>query len=665
MSEPFDVIPYNVSHFLYSAVLRLTICQDIKGDWKRLGAGSFGNVYKGQPIGAAFNTTSGLTFIQGSYLGIDVAIKEVLPSNEYDVAKYFEREWRLMKECRHPNICLFIGLSRAPDPDNRIFIITEYIENGNVRLYIHDKMKPFPWRLRLSFATDVTRALAYLHARKCIHRDLKGENLLVTSNGRIKVTDFGFARIAARNEEESKRLTFCGTDSYMSPEILLGDEFDLPTDVFSLGIIFCEIAARKLADDTHFKRHPPDFGIDVDEVRKRASPDCPPDFVNLCLDCLSTDPMKRPTTRIILERLQQIEQDVLLRPEEGENVHVGSIKFMSGAKRPSVAPRIPSFGMGVGKDIRTNGEENTSSRSCNSSSEEDSDEELIEALSKIGINPDSHWSGDSTTSGAPLLDTPVTPAKNDTSSFLQQYSTTVVRSHVTNVPSSLSSVLTIKPSPDPNVTPAPVLPPSDTPSPADSSQSYLAMNDASTFSIATMDTYHTAPGSAISSALATEGGSTIRTIGSNGSIVGATSIGSRSGGGMHRFTSIKPGTKPRKLPAGSGAAQSGFQVPRAGGGGAKGTGEQGLAASTSASAIGGFAWNPLDLFFSSGLLMAKCDVCFKRLGWRPVMACDDCGMKYVSSHLGFLSFVEWFFDLMMLSLGHMRNAQTWHRRTVG
>ncbi|KAJ3564015.1 hypothetical protein NP233_g8565 [Leucocoprinus birnbaumii] len=592
MSEPFDVIPFS----------------DIKGDWKKLGAGSFGNVYK------------------GSYLGIDVAIKEVLPSNEYDVAKYFEREWRLMKECRHPNICLFIGLSRAPDPDNRIFIVSEYIENGNVRLYIHDKTKPFPWRLRLSFAIDVTRALAYLHARKCIHRDLKGENLLVTSNGRIKVTDFGFARIAARNEEESKRLTFCGTDSYMSPEILLGDEFDLPTDVFSLGIIFCEIAARKLADDTHFKRHSPEFGIDVAEVRERANSDCPPDFLSLCLECLNTDPSKRPTTRTILERLRAIEEDVLLRPEEGEDVHVGSIKFMTGGKRPPAAPRIPSFGMGVGKDIRANGQENTSSRSSNSSSggEDSDDDELIEALSKLGIDPESEWGTASTASDTPLLDASNAnnPTKIDASEGSQRYSTTVVRSHFTNTPSSLSSVLTIRPTPDPSLTPVPILPANDTPSPAESS--HLAMNDASTFSIATLDSYHTAAGSTISSALATEGGSTIRTVGSNRSVIGAGSVNSRSGGGMHRFTSIKPGTKPRKISGAagsSGAAQSGFQLHGAG------SKEHGLVTSSSASVIGAFAWNPLDLFFSSGLLMAKCDVCFKRLGWRPVMTCDDCGMK--------------------------------------
>ena len=106
----------------------------------------------------------------GTYLGIDVAIKEVLPSTEYDVSKYFEREWRLMKECRHPNVVLYLGLSRAPD--GRIFIVSEYIENGNLRSYIYDKKKPFPWRLRLSFATDIVRALAYLHARKVSPRSV-------------------------------------------------------------------------------------------------------------------------------------------------------------------------------------------------------------------------------------------------------------------------------------------------------------------------------------------------------------------------------------------------------------------------------------------------------------------------------------------------------------
>ncbi|KAJ7073261.1 kinase-like domain-containing protein [Mycena belliarum] len=552
-SDAFDVIPY----------------ADIKGDWKKLGAGSFGNVYK------------------GTYLGIDVAIKEVLPSTEYDVAKYFEREWRLMKETRHPNCCLYIGLSRAPEPDNRIYIISEFIENGNLRVYIHDKTKPFPWRLRLSFATDIARALAYLHARKCIHRDLKGENLLVTSNGRLKLTDFGFARIAARNDDESKRLTFCGTDSYMSPEILLGDEFDLPTDIFSLGIIFCEIAARRLADDDHFKRTAPSFGIDAAEVHKLASPGCPPAFLSLCIDCLATDPAVRPTTRDILERLRVIEAEVLARPNEGEDLHVGSVKLMTAGRRAGPGPRIPSFGVGVGKDIRS-----SSNNSGSANSTDDSDDEMMEAvmgLSSVGVG-NSDWS-EGTNGHEPLLEN-----NNTTSSAFSDYSTTVIRAHPAQSSGSqlpsLSSILTVRASPDPNETPAPILP--STSRLSVESEDDDPLNSQSILSINSLDSYRTAhTSSALSSALATEGGSTIRSL-----------HGNYTAPLVHRFSLLKPGAKPKK------SGSNGTTSPPGSGGNGEVTG-----------------WNPLDLFFSSGLLVAKCDICTKRLGWKPVLECDDCGLR--------------------------------------
>ncbi|KAG1800998.1 kinase-like domain-containing protein [Suillus plorans] len=529
MSDPFDVIPF----------------EDIKGDWKKLGSGSFGNVYK------------------GSYLGIDVAIKEVLPSSSYNVAKYFEREWRLMKEARHPNVVLYLGLSRAPPPDGRIFIISEYIENGNLRTYIFDKTKPFPWRLRLSFATDISRALAYLHARKCIHRDLKGENLLVTANGRLKITDFGFARIAARNEEESKRLTFCGTDSYMSPEILLGEEFDLPTDIFSLGIIFCEIAARRLADDRHFKRTGPTFGIDPEEVHRWASSGCPPAFLALAFDCLAQDPKARPTTRVILDRLGEIETEVLSRPDT-DDFHVGSIRLMTGGRRPGAAPRIPSFGAGVGKDIR----HNTASvkedvLAALSSGEESSDEEPLGAMQ--GLDPNSDWStaanGHSGDSTQPLL--------VSNSSTLSEYSAAVDQAHVPtttdDMPTSLSSIITIRPALDPNGTAEPTTPGSNTPTSSDS--------------IMSAQSYQTAQSSIQCSTTATKGHS---------------SIGSPPM--LHRFTLLKPGIK----------RTSGSVSP-------------------TRHADGG--WNPLELIFSSGLLVQKCDICSKRIGWKPVLQCDDCGLR--------------------------------------
>jgi LIM domain kinase 1 len=69
-----------------------------------------------------------------------------------------------MREARHPNVVLYLGLSHTPD--GQVYIVSEFVEGGNMRSYIYNKRKPFPWRMRISFAIDIARALAYLHARK-------------------------------------------------------------------------------------------------------------------------------------------------------------------------------------------------------------------------------------------------------------------------------------------------------------------------------------------------------------------------------------------------------------------------------------------------------------------------------------------------------------------
>ncbi|KAI0255429.1 kinase-like domain-containing protein [Lactifluus subvellereus] len=524
MGDPFDVIPFD----------------DIKGGWSKLGSGSFGNVYK------------------GSYLGIDVAIKEVLPSTEYDVAKYFEREWRLLKESRHPNVVLYLGLSRAPN----LMAASLSFQNSS-------KM-PLPWRLRLSFATDIARALAYLHARKCIHRDIKGENLLVTANGR---------RVPSSD--------LLGTDAYMSPEILLGREFDLPTDIFSLGVILAEIAARRLADDDHFARSAPSFAVDAEEVRRLASPGCPPEFTQLAIECIAGDPAARPTTRVILDRLRAIEAEVLARPEETE-LHTGSIKFMTGHRRHAPVPRIPSFGQGIGGSIRLSASPEPDA------SEEDSDDELSDAVSRLesvtvvenGVPLASRiFANGSAESQQPLL---------GTQSTYSDYSTTVIRVHNPQATSStlppLSSILTVRASPIEQHPPPP-----DRPLPAEPEPPESTSRRRSAVSIAS---YYTASSEeAASIAAATEGGSHLLVP-------------------VHRFTLIKPGTSAKRFTSPSGAH------PHAAASGVGSTAAQG--------------WSALDFFFASGLLprgggsgggRAKCDICAKRLGRKAVLECDDCGLR--------------------------------------
>jgi LIM domain kinase 1 len=153
-----------------------------------------------------------------------------------------------------------------------------------------------------------------------------------------------------------------------------------------------------------------------------------------------------------------------------------------------------------------------------------------------------------------------------------------VRENHSAVPPSLSSILTIRPSPNPESVPP-------------AARSHGA--EPSEASIASVESYSTASSQiAPSVAAATEGGSTIR--------MSPSTL-------MHRFTLIKPGAK-RNSPYGGG---SGPASPPA--------------HHHAAGAVDG--WSPFDFFFSSGMLAAKCDLCAKRVGWKPVLECDDCGLR--------------------------------------
>lgn len=140
----------------------------------------------------------------------------------------------------------------TPTPIITVFVISNLLHPLLILLQLILKSittsKPIKWRLRISFAEDCARALAYLHARQIIHRDLKSENLLLTANKRIKVCDFGLSRETPRNVEERRRLSFCGTDAYMAPEIVLGMPFDTSVDIFSFGIILLELIFGVVGD---------------------------------------------------------------------------------------------------------------------------------------------------------------------------------------------------------------------------------------------------------------------------------------------------------------------------------------------------------------------------------------------------------------------------------
>ncbi|KAI9143667.1 kinase-like domain-containing protein [Paraphysoderma sedebokerense] len=292
---------------------------------KELGRGVFGIVYL------------------ADYWGTEVAIKEVFQVQDVNFQKYYEREVGMLREARHPNCIQFMGITTSGSPstsDQKYYIVTEYVPMGNLKQWIEDHTKELSWRLKLSFAIDIARALAYLNSRGIIHRDLKGENLLITENKRIKVCDFGLSRLIPFNEEEKKRLSFCGTDAYMAPEIILCIPFDHRIDIFSYGIILCELITRRLANGiTTIKRVVPGFGIDSLELKNLAPKDTPPELINLALKCCEDDPKMRPGWKDILNVLKEVEMEIIKKEVEGkgstskvENIGLLGTLMFSGFK---------------------------------------------------------------------------------------------------------------------------------------------------------------------------------------------------------------------------------------------------------------------------------------------------------------------------------------------
>lgn len=160
-----------------------------------------------------------------------------------------------------------------------------------------------------------------------IHRDLKLENLLLTENNRIKVCDFGFSRVVAKNESERRRLSFCGTDGYMAPEIILCmDDYDTSVDIFSFGILFLCLMVLKSPrndnrpEDPPFTRIIPGFGLDAASIDEAIPQDYPlrEKLVKMVKGSVEDEAKKRLSLKDILAALKEVELKIVqtIREEE-------------------------------------------------------------------------------------------------------------------------------------------------------------------------------------------------------------------------------------------------------------------------------------------------------------------------------------------------------------
>uniref|UniRef100_A0A1I7WWY1 Serine/threonine-protein kinase kin-29 n=1 Tax=Heterorhabditis bacteriophora TaxID=37862 RepID=A0A1I7WWY1_HETBA len=142
-----------------------------------------------------------------------------------------EREIRILKSIEHPHIIKLYEVIRT---DRYIYIVTEYCSGGELYEVLIERGRTAEDEAKRWFG-QVSSALAYLHQRGVVHRDLKAENVLLDKNNNIKIIDFGFSNLQMPNQLLN---TWCGSPPYAAPELLLGKEYDgLKADIWSLGVL--------------------------------------------------------------------------------------------------------------------------------------------------------------------------------------------------------------------------------------------------------------------------------------------------------------------------------------------------------------------------------------------------------------------------------------------
>jgi serine/threonine protein kinase len=251
---------------------------------EKIGSGAMGEVFRARD----------------ERLGRDVALKLIRPasSDNPDHLRRFELEARAAAALNHPNI---VAIYDVGFNDGTPYIVCELLEGQTLRKRLAEGALPIP--LALDYALQIVLGLIAAHDHHIVHRDLKPENLFVTTDGRVKILDFGVAKLQSvaedsRSVEEMTTVTkmgaVIGTVAYMSPEQLRAKPVDHRSDIFSAGAILYEMLTgrRAFRGETEvdtitavLKEDPPQINLEQASV--------PESVLQIVRHCLEKEPENR------------------------------------------------------------------------------------------------------------------------------------------------------------------------------------------------------------------------------------------------------------------------------------------------------------------------------------------------------------------------------------
>lgn len=181
---------------------------------------------------------------QDSLLNRNVTIKVLRPEyvSDQDFVRRFRREAQAAASLSHPNV---VSIYDVGYEDETHFIVMEYVKGQSLKALIEER-GPLPLRLAINYACQIAQALDHAHRHGIIHRDIKPHNILLNSDGRVKVTDFGIAQAVTSSTLTYNNGAILGSVHYFSPEQARGGQTGEKADIYSLGIVLYEMLTGRV-----------------------------------------------------------------------------------------------------------------------------------------------------------------------------------------------------------------------------------------------------------------------------------------------------------------------------------------------------------------------------------------------------------------------------------